>query len=328
MKRKYVIVASLVGIGIAVLTMLRIFNTPAAQVVEDAKQITSYELQCNMEILDNDGIKSYAVTVRHSKGDIDYYAVELYDKSLNQAQVIVKNTEGVFVITPTLNQMFKFQSEWPLNTPKPYIYESLLEFTSTAIMERIEDGFLYTGEVTYKNDDRVKSQEVIFDKDMKPLHVSVMDENQTELIRVDVTDFKTNGDISKDKFNHEEILKQSTTSYQDHVVSSLPLYPVTSHNATLTSSEVSVVNNTTNHILKFVGDKDFTVVQSVIEPYSSMYIEEVNGDIVDLVDGFAFYTSNELTMVQSGIVCTVYSNELSQDEMVGVISSMQTMSVK
>ena len=32
------------------------------------------------------------------------------DKSLNQSQIIIKNKKGVYVLTPTLNQMFKFQS--------------------------------------------------------------------------------------------------------------------------------------------------------------------------------------------------------------------------
>ena len=80
-----------------------------------------------MEMVENDELKSYLVNVSYFKEKKDeYYKVELYDKSLNQSQIIVKNTEGVFVLTPTLNQVFKFQSDWPNNSPKPYIYQSLI----------------------------------------------------------------------------------------------------------------------------------------------------------------------------------------------------------
>ncbi len=34
-------------------------------------------------------------------------------------------------------------------------------------------GYLVQGEMTYENDERVKSQEVKFDKDLKPVYVSV-----------------------------------------------------------------------------------------------------------------------------------------------------------
>lgn len=36
----------------------------------------------------------------------------------------------------------------------------------------------------------------------------------------------------------------------------------------------------------------------------------------------------ELMMMKSGILCKIYSEDLSKDEMVSVISSMQTASIK
>ncbi len=65
-----------------------------------------------MEMLENDELKSYQVTSTYANiKDKDYYKVELYDKSLNQSQIIVRNQEGVFVLTPSLNQAFQFQSD-------------------------------------------------------------------------------------------------------------------------------------------------------------------------------------------------------------------------
>ena len=57
-------------------------------------------------------------------------------------------------------------------------------------------------------------------------------------------------------------------------------------------------------------------------------VEEIDGEVIDLVDGVAFYDNGELMMMKSGILCKIYSEDLSKDEMVSVISSMQTASIK
>ena len=126
-------------------------------------------------------------SVCYLKNENDYFKVELYDKSLNQSQVIVKNDDGVYVLTPTLNQAFKFQSEWPLNSPKPYIYQSLLDFLENNEYEKMKDGYLVSGEISYENDDRVASQEVKFDKDLNPVFINVYDKDKTEIMKLEVT---------------------------------------------------------------------------------------------------------------------------------------------
>lgn len=88
------------------------------------------------------------------------------------------------------------------------------------------------------------------------------------------------------------------------------------------------IDGTTNHILKFTGDKSFTVIESPMVPSNEVNVEEIDGEVIDLVDGVAFYDNGELMMMKSGILCKIYSEDLSKDEMVSVISSMQTASIK
>ena len=49
---------------------------------------------------------------------------------MNQKQEIIRNAEGVFVVTPTLNQIFKFQGNWPSNSLKPYLLQSMREIAA------------------------------------------------------------------------------------------------------------------------------------------------------------------------------------------------------
>lgn len=328
MNKKYIamIVAGVLVIG--GFCFFKFKSTSLKQALKEAEEYTNYELVCNMEMLENDELKSYQVTSSYASIDNqDYYKVELYDKSLNQSQVIVRNETGVFVLTPSLNQAFQFQSEWPNNSPKPYIFQSLLSFFKANKYEKVKDGYIVSGDMSYENDDRVKSQEVKFDKNLQPIYVNVYDGDGAEVIKLSVTSFKTNQKIDKSAFQQENIMKESKNQYKS-AAASLPLYPVALMGSTLENEKVSTIDETTNHILKFTGDKAFTIVESAVSSKESMNVVKIEGEMIDLVDGFAYQEENQMTYVSSGIVCSLYSTDLTKEEMLSVLSSMQAANVK
>lgn len=304
-------------------------STSLNDLIEEANRCQSYQLVGNMEMLENDELKSYQVTSTFARIDKkDYYKVELYDKSLNQSQVIVRNDEGVFVLTPSLNQAFQFQSEWPHNSPKPYIYQSLVSFLKDNKSEKVKDGYLVQGEMTYENDERVKSQEVKFDKTLKPVYISVFDQDGTEVIKVEVTSFEMNQDMKKDSFLQNNIIKETKTEYTDSVAASLPLYPVSLMGSTLENEKVSTIDDEINHILKFTGEKSFTIVEKTSKENDDLQIESIDGNMIDMIDGVAFENDQQMTYISSGVVCSLYSNDLTSQEKLAVLSSMQSSQVK
>lgn len=329
MNKKYIaIIAGVVVLLIGIFCFFKFKPSSLDKVLKEANAYKSYELVCNMEMLENDELKSYQVTSTFAHiGEKDYYKVELYDKSLNQAQVIVRNDDGVFVLTPSLNQAFQFKSEWPNNSPKPYIYQSLLSFLKDNKPEKVKDGYLANGNMAYENDDRVKTQEVKFDKNLKPIYVNVYDKDGTEVIKLTASSFKVNQDLKKDQFAQETIMKQTQNQYTS-ASSALPLYPVALMGSTLENEKVSQIDNTTNHILKFTGEKSFTIIESALSKQDAMSVQTISGDMIDLVDGIAFQDDNQMTYVSSGIVCSLYSNDLTKEEMLSVLSSMQATNVK
>lgn len=328
LKKIYIGIAVVVALVVGTLIFFKFKDTSLDKTIEKVKAYDKYTLTCNMEMVENDELKNYLVNVSYFKEKKDeYYKVELYDKSLNQSQIIVKNTEGVFVLTPTLNQVFKFQSDWPNNSPKPYIYQSLISLLEEGEVEKIEKGYQVKSKVTYPNDSRIVSQEMIFDKSLSPEQVIVLDKDDSEIITANFTEFKADIKLDKNDFDEKSVLEKSINEYSD-VASELPLYPIALMGSSLNSEKVSTIDGMTNHILKFTGDKNFTVIESPITPSDDMKIEEINDEVIDLVDGVAFYGNNELMMIKSGILCKIYSKDLSKDEMVSVISSMQTSSIK
>lgn len=329
MNKKYIaIIAGVVIVLVGGFCFFKLKSNSLEKQMKEVSQYKNYELVCNMEMLENDELKSYQVTSTYASiDDQDYFKVELYDKSLNQSQIIVRNSEGVFVLTPSLNQAFQFKSEWPNNSPKPYIYQSLLSFLNDNKAEKVKDGYIVSGEMTYENDERVKTQEVKFDKELQPIYVCVYDADGTEIIKLTTTSFQTNQDMTKESFAQDNIMKASQNEYSS-VSSSLPLYPVALMGSTLENEKVSQINNTTNHILKFTGDKSFTIIESALSSNETMDVEVVDGEMIDLIDGFAYQSGNQMTYVSSGIVCSIYSYDLTKQEMLSVLSSMQSSQVK
>lgn len=119
------------GIGIAILAVALIFTMKpksfSDEFAQTMKDMDSYILQGNMEITKGEDVKAYALEVGYEKGEKDYFKVSLTDKELNQEQIILRNDAGVFVVTPSLNQVFKFEGDWPMNSPKPYLLQSIAD---------------------------------------------------------------------------------------------------------------------------------------------------------------------------------------------------------
>ena len=85
--------------------------------------ITGYHIEGNMEIYNGDNIYKYNV---ESSYENNQYRVSLINKANNHEQIILKNNDGVYVLTPSLNKSFKFQSNWPNNNSQVYLLESVL----------------------------------------------------------------------------------------------------------------------------------------------------------------------------------------------------------
>lgn len=327
MKKIYIIAIVAISVIAAIFLFYQFKGDSYKKTLEKVKAYDHYELICDMEMVQNDELKSYEVTVDYLKTKKkEYYKVELYDKSINQAQIIIKNNDGVYVLTPTLNQVFKFQSDWPNNSPKPYIYASLLKLLEDNEVEKIDEGYQVEGKITLPNDDRIVKEEVIFDKQLHPLRVTCLDKDETELIIVNVKEFNVKKNIKTSAFDQDAVLKEAKEDYQS-VMSGDILYPVVDLGSYLESETVSTVEGDQNHILRFTGEKNFTIIESP-EVQDEAVVNVVDDEIIDMVDGFAYYNDNKLSMMNTGMMCSIYSHDLSKQEMIAVLTSMQSSTTK
>ena len=81
-------------------------------------------------------------------------------------------------------------------------------------------------------------------------------------------------------------------------------------------------------ILKFTGDKSFTIIEKTSKNDDDFQTETIDGHMIDMIDGVAFENDQQMTYISSGVVCSLYSNDLTTQEKLAVLSSMQSSQVK
>lgn len=60
----------------------------------------------------------------------------MVNKANEHKQIILRNNDGLYVITPSLNKSFKFESTWPDNSSQSYILSSLIKDIRMIIIKK------------------------------------------------------------------------------------------------------------------------------------------------------------------------------------------------
>lgn len=294
------------------------------------QDLTSYELEGDMEITKGEDIKSFALSVAYQKKEKqDLFRVSLYDKELNQEQTIIRNQDGVFVATPSLNQVFQFEGDWPLNTPKPYLLQSMAEIVNSEKTEISEEkeGYLVKSEVDYPNNPTFAKQEMMFDEEGKIKWIQIFDKDNSTQMKLVFHTCTYNKKVKDSVFETPKKLEQKTAAATISEAD-LPLYPMQVFDAVLQNRSVVETGDKKRYVMEYTGDKNFTVIQSVYAPAEETEVVLMSGEMVDALDLIGFYDGNHMSAIQNGVEFSVFSDDLSLEEMMRVISSMQVAVMK
>lgn len=322
------------GVGALVLVLALLFTLKPESFEKTfdktISDMDSYVLEGDMELTKGEEIKQYSVIVGYQKNeDSDFFKVSLYDKTLAQEQVILRNSDGVFVVTPSLNQVFKFEGEWPMNSPKPYLLQSMAEIVQSenAEVEKENDGYVVSSEVNYPNNQTYKYQVMKFNKEAKVEWIEIFNEDNITQLKIVFRNVEYNKEM-EDKYFDAPTTLEDTVSAPVLTSEDLPLYPSSVYNSKLTSSTTMNVNGQDRHVLQFQGDKSFTVIQVVKEKVDKTQTVIMPGKIVDSLDIIGFYDGNRMSAIYNNIEYTIYSDDLGPEEMMSIITSMRIAVMK
>lgn len=287
-----------------------------------------YSLSGVMDIVSNEEVYHYDVTVDYMKGD--YYKASLINKDTKHEQIILKNKTGVYVITPSLNKSFKFQSDWPNNSSQAYILSSLLkdmENDSNIQLEEKEDKYIITSTVNYPNNTMLLNQKIVFNKDMIPTEVKVFDKNGIECIKFKISKVDFDTKIDEEAFIVEnygsEEETENTSSTIDQVV-----YPMYLPIGTKFKSEETIKNDGEERvILTFTGDKSFILIEEASIRPKEFEVTTTSGELVFYENVLGTLGESSLNWSMDGKDYYLIGTNLTNEELLKVASSTSVVSL-
>ena len=294
----------------------------------------SYKLNGTMEINNGDDLFTYSIEVNYLKDD--YYKVILVNQTNNHEQVILKNPEGLYVITPSLNKSFKFDSVWPENSSQSYLLQNLvndIKNDNNAGFEETDNGYIIKTTVNYPNNEDLNYQKIYFDKDMNVNKVEVYNKDNTIEIKVVFKSINMRAKLKEDDFELKKLINDNNTNSSqnsnneselktgltlDNIV--YPLYiPTNTH---LNGNETMDTDSGSRVILTFGGDKNFVLVEENAIVSDEFEIIPVFGDPLIINDSIGAISSNSISWNKDNISYYLVSSDLSNSEMISVAKSL------
>ena len=306
---------------------------------KDVENSKSYKINGTMEISSGEEIFTYNIDTYFLKDD--YYKVVLINQTNNHEQVILKNKDGLYVVTPSLNKSFKFDSVWPENSSQAYLLQNLVEDVkndANATLEKTDNGYIIKSTVNYPNNEELQYQKIHFDDKMNINKVEVY--NSDDIVKIKVTfksvdlkakldedDFLLDGLIDTELNNEENntsdecdegTCDEKTSATLDSII--YPLYiPSNTH---LSSSENIQTETGERVILTFSGDKNFVIVEEVASASNEFEVIPVFGDPLMLNESVGALSSNSISWHANNISYYLVSSDLSTNELINVAESL------
>jgi outer membrane lipoprotein-sorting protein len=290
-----------------------------------------YYLEAQMEIINNEDIYEYDVKVSYQEDNL--FRVSLKNKANNHEQILLRNNEGVYVLTPSLNKSFKFQSEWPYNNSQSYILQTILKDIKSdndRKFEETENYYVFTTKVNYPNNRNLTKQVVYFDKKLNIKEIQVLNaENNTEIkVKITKTDMKA---TYKEKYftlneNMQTAIVDETT--QSVLKIEDIIYPMyVPENTSLGSQDTIAKTSGERIILTFEGEKPFILVEETVNKEEELTTIPTYGEPAMLIDTIGTVSDNSVSWISNGLEYYVASDSMDSEELVSIAKSINTIPV-
>jgi len=293
------------------------------------EKLDGYHLVGELEIINNEDSFLYDIEVSYQKEN--NFRVSLRNKINNHEQIILKNIDGVYVLTPSLNKSFKFQSEWPYNNSQSYLLQTILNDINQdkeRVFTETEDGYMFTTNVNYSNNNNLVKQNIYVDKDLNIKQVDVLDQN--DIVQMKMLVHSIDYDASYDdeyftlKGNMVDVEEEAPTSTTIGTIAYPMFLP---ENTYLANQEKIDLENGERVILTFNGDNPFMVIQETTKKSEQLLTIPMHGEPHIVTGTVGALSDTSVSWVSNGIEFYVISDILTTDRLLQVANSFGTMRV-
>lgn len=291
----------------------------------------SYSVEGIMESYYQDGRKQNEFIVRYKSPD--FIKVIIKNTEQNDKQIILKNTDGVYVLIPSVNKNFKIKSTWPTNSSYPYLLQSIskdIANETEPIITDKDDSYTIETKTSLHNDAIAVKQKIVFDKETcLPNEVLVYDENSDLYIRVVFTKIDFDYKVSDDEFSVEKSMETTRLEYGEEGVEydRFVSYPIVFPKGSSLIGEDTIKSDDgtdVRTIMKFSGDVGFTIIQEFINDKDITVFQQESGEITTVLGNVAIIKTNGVQMFYQGVEYTIGSNDLAVMQMLDILAGYMT----
>lgn len=153
--------------------------------------LKSYQGKGTMTLHTGQQPLQYQVEVWYKKPS--YYRVALTNPAKDITQIVLRNDEGVFVLTPKLKKSFRFQSDWPQNQGQVYLYQTLVQsilLDNSRQFAIDKESYVFDVMANYQNGSLARQKIWLDQKTYAPQRVEVSDANANVLVEVTFEQFR------------------------------------------------------------------------------------------------------------------------------------------
>ncbi|MBR6949429.1 MAG: outer membrane lipoprotein carrier protein LolA [Bacilli bacterium] len=299
--------------------------------VNKVNNCDSYFLKADLELRNNDDVYNYYVEVSYEKKS--NYKVSLTNKSNGSTQIIVKNKDGVYILTPSLNRSFKFQSDWPYNNSQIYLLKSLvndIKGDKELTISRKNKDYIIKTIVNYPNNKELVSQKIILNKNGNLKKVTVYDTNNIPSIILNIKKIDYSPSFDKNYFELNYIMEKATLDVDDSLEDTATLedtiYPLLLPTNTSLANEERIKTTDGERILMtFEGDNPFLLVEETVSKENDFTVIPTNGVPFQLMDVLGVKTDNSLSWISNGIEYYLVSDVLNSSELINIAQSIYVL---
>lgn len=292
------------------------------------EKTNGYYLDGELQIINNEDSYVYDVEVSYAKEN--NFRVSLKNKANNHEQIILKNNDGVYVLTPSLNKSFKFQSNWPYNNSQIYILQTILkdlDSDSNRKFEETKDGYIFTTKVNYANNSNFIKQRILIDKNLDVNEVIILNSDDVPQMkmRFNNIDYKATFDDTyfSLKGNMPSVTAETTSKKLDTII--YPMY--IPRNTQLSGQEKVTTESGERIILTFSGDNSFMLVQEQASASKDLLTIPMYGEPYVITDTVGALSNNSVTWCTGGVEFYVVSDKLTQQELLEIANSINAVTV-
>lgn len=289
------------------------------------QELKSYESKATMTVTAHNSQQKYYIETWYMAPN--YYRIALGNDAKDITQVIVKNDDGIFVVSPQLKKSFRFKGDWAENQGHVYLYHAAVDriLKSKELKYDAAEGKLnFTMKMEPENPLVAQQRIVLNETNLHPLQVALLDKDAKSVVSVDFNSFKTGVDYKKDSFTPEAAMALAPTDAQPVMAGAKDFGIIEPRYLPEGVTKLAPQETQSSVMLRFSGNDPFTIIEQRPAAVSSAL---KSGEIVDL-----WGTTAVLAQVEGGETRSMHwfhnnvefslTGKLPVDEMIKVAQSM------